>query len=189
MQQKIRCVLLGLGNQAFEHLTASVGHVDVEIIAGIDQDQKRWQLTQDKYPSLNLEFFESLDALESANVEFDAFILALPHHVYGDIWQKILTFNKPLLKEKPLGRDYQEAKNFMQLANNANCGLQTAIQRRQHPSYQFLANYMADNHIIIDEIHAHLHLGKGQQNPTQEFDLKWRGNRQQAGGGGWVSSN
>lgn len=183
MQQKIRCVLLGLGNQAFEHLTASIDHTDVEIIAGIDQDQSRWKLTQDKYVDLNLTFFASLQELKLANFTFDAFILALPHHVYTEIWQDILAFNKPLLKEKPLGRDYQEAKKFMQLAHDANCGLQTAIQRRQHPSYQFLAHYLSEQHLMIDEIHAHLHLGKGQQNPTQEFDLKWRGSRQQAGGG------
>lgn len=179
----IRAVILGLGNQAFEHLSASIGHEKVQIIAGIDRDVSRHDKVKAEFAELNLQFFDSLDALKESGLEFDAMILALPHDVYGHIWEDILAFGKPLLKEKPLGRDYQEAKTFMQKALKAGCGLQTAIQRRQHKSYQYLSNYINENHIIIKEVHAHLHLGKGSQNATVTPDLKWRGDRQKAGGG------
>lgn len=109
--------------------------------------------------------------------------MALPHHIYEQHWSVITSLHKPLLKEKPLGRDLYEARAFMLTAENQNCGLMTAIQRREHPSYQFLLKYIQDNQIKIDEIHAHLHLGKGKVSGDQENNLMWRGNKSQAGGG------
>lgn len=177
--EKLRCVVVGLGNQAFEHLQAAQNHPDVLIVAGVDQDVQRHY----KATSLltDMRCFFSLQELHESKLEFDAFILALPHHVYASIWQNILDFKKPLLKEKPLGRDYQEAKHFMSTAQASGCYLQTAIQRRQHPSYQFLASFIKQNGLRVDEIHAHLHLGKGGAN--NGANLGWRNDRKQAGGG------
>lgn len=184
-QVKIRCAILGLGNQAFEHVQASINHPDIEIVAGIDANRDRWQSTTHKFPMLTLNYFESLAQLQASNTDIDAFILALPHHAYESIWDEILAYGRPLLKEKPLGRDYQEAKHFMQSALHAKCGLQTAIQRRQHPSYQFLAEYLKKHQLTVTEIHAHLHLGKGKQDESVGVapNLGWRGERRTAGGG------
>ncbi len=181
--RKIQCAVLGLGNQAFEHLQASIDHPDISIVAGIDGNQARWDKAQQAFPSLELQCFADLADLQASGLLIDAFILALPHHVYEGIWPNLMQWGKPLLKEKPLGRDYQEAKDFMLQSRAAGCGLQTAIQRRQHPSYAFLAHYLKQHKLTPSEVHAHLHLGKGQENPTAEFDLGWRGDRGQAGGG------
>lgn len=183
MQNKIQCAILGLGNQAFEHLQASVNHPAISIVAGIEQNASIWNKAQEAFPSLELQCFTSLDELAASGIKIDAFILALPHHVYQGIWPSLMQWGKPLLKEKPLGRDYQEAKDFMQQSRAANCGLQTAIQRRQHPSYKFLADYLKEHKLTPTEVHAHLHLGKGQEIPNPAFDLGWRGDRSQAGGG------
>ncbi len=180
---KIQCAVLGLGNQAFEHLQASIDHPDIAIVAGIDRDAGRWVKAQHAFPSLELQCFAELDDLRGSGLVIDAFILALPHHVYEGIWPSLMQWGLPLLKEKPLGRDYQEAKDFMLQSRAAGCGLQTAIQRRQHPSYAFLARYLKQHKLTASEVHAHLHLGKGQENPSAEFDLGWRGDRRQAGGG------
>lgn len=183
MNTPIKAVIFGLGNQAFEHLDASVGHQDVQIIAGIDGNTDRHKEVCARFGELNLQCFQSLDELKASGLAFDALILALPHDVYGGIWADILALGKPLLKEKPLGRDYQEAKTFMDTAHNAHCELQTAIQRRQHASYQFLVKFLQKHKIKIQELHAHLHLGKGLQAAIDKPDLKWRGDRQKAGGG------
>ena len=180
-QDKIKCAILGLGNQAFEHLYASVEHPDIEIIAGVDQQKASHSKAQQQFPSLHC--FESLTDLQNSDLDIDALILALPHHAYEHIWADLMEWGKPLLKEKPLGRDYQEAKSFMQQAQQAQCGLQTAIQRRQHPSYKFLAEYLQQHQIAATEVHAHLHLGKGREDQYQQVDLGWRGKRLEAGGG------
>ena len=180
---KLRCVLFGLGNQAQEHLVAAFDHPDIEIIAGIDSSEEQWRIIQDDFPNANLQLFTSLEEMLSSDIEFDAFILALPHHAYHLIWSDILRCNKPILKEKPLGRNYQEARTFMQQASAAKCGLMTAIQRRTHPSYIYLAKYLNEHKLIADEVHTHLHLGKGSTDPSKSFDLKWRGDRMKSGGG------
>ncbi len=182
-EQKLRCVLFGLGNQAQEHLVASLYHPDIEIVAGIDSNTEQWHTIRSEYPSIEMQLFTSLEALLSSGMVYDAFIMALPHHAYQPIWSDILNCNKPILKEKPLGRNYQEARTFMQQASDAKCGLMTAIQRRTHPSYVYLAQYLSEHKLIPDEVHTHLHLGKGQVNPSQSFDLGWRGDRSESGGG------
>lgn len=187
-QSKLRCVLFGLGNQAQEHLLASLDHPDIEIIAGIDSHTQQWKVIRAAYPSVDMRFFDSLDALQSSGMAYDAFIMALPHHIYQSMWSDILDCHKPILKEKPLGRDYQEARTFMQQASDAKCGLMTAIQRRTHPSYVYLAKYLSQHKLIADEVHTHLHLGKGSTDPAQSFDLKWRGDRAMSGGGALIDA-
>lgn len=183
MTHKIRCVLLGLGNQAKEHLSAAINHNDVEIIAGIDPNPVQQASITAEFPTLELIMFSSLDNCIASGLDFDAFILALPHHVYEKNWTAITALHKPLLKEKPLGRNLYEARTFMHIAEQQQCGLMTAIQRREHASYQFLVHYIQTNNIKIDEIHAHLHLGKGSVFEEQANNLLWRGNKTQAGGG------
>lgn len=178
----IKAVIFGLGNQAFEHLNASLEHQEVQIVAGVEKNIERHEQVCKKFPTLNLQFFETLEALRDSSLEYDALILALPHDVYGDKWNDILSLGKPMLKEKPLGRDYQEAKTFMDKAREAGCGLQTAIQRRHHASYQYLAQFLKDECVQIYELHAHLHLGKGLR-IADKTDPNWRDSRQKSGGG------
>ena len=183
MTIKKQVVIIGLGKQAEEHIEATIGHPEIEIIAGIDTSVTRQQAISDQYPEINMPFFASLEDFLAQNLAFDAFILALPHHAYQGLWQPILACQKPILKEKPLGRHYQEARVFMTQANESGHGLMTAIQRRTHPSYVALVNYMSDQNLMANEIHAHLHLGKGKVNAGKPPDLGWRGDRAQSGGG------
>lgn len=91
----------------------------------------------------------------------------------------------PLLKEKPLGRTLEEAQDFLTRARTAGCPVQTAIQRRHHPSYSRLLALVRERRLQIHEAHAHMHLG---------FDLTasgasgWRSSRRHAGGGALLDS-
>lgn len=187
MQNRIRCALIGLGNQAMEHLTASIDHPDIEIVVGIDPSQECWEKVQNQFPQSKLKYFENLNTLKTSSIQIDAFILALPHHAYTKIWQELIDYGKPLLKEKPLGRDYQEALSFMQTAQQAQCGLQTAIQRRSHPSYKYLFEQIKPKRLNIYELSAHLHLGKEPQplqpNQSESNSSNWRAERSSSGGG------
>jgi predicted dehydrogenase len=184
----IRLAVIGLGNQAFEHIEAAHQHHDVKIVAGVDQSVIcRNKLMQFDAQIAVFEQLEDLLAMQQT-LALDGLILALPHHVYAKIWPTILAFKLPLLKEKPLGRDYAEAQHFLQCAEQQGCPLQTAIQRRHHPSYQALYQYIQTHQVHISEVHAHLHLGKGhvqshEAAPHHVPSLSWRGERQQAGGG------
>ena len=193
LQQPLRLALIGLGAQGDEHLDASKLCQQTRIIAGVDASPEQRQRIAQKYADLNLQLFDSVEALKTAqqqgHLSLDGLILALPHHVYTHVWQDILSFGVPLLKEKPLGRDYEEAQRFVEQADAARCSLQMAIQRRHHPSYTFLRYYLQKNSIQVNEVHAHLHLGKGQQTPPDAVIIapkdnpKWRDDRLKSGGG------
>lgn len=181
---KLRCVLVGLGNQGKEHLKAAIDHPDVDIVIAIDSCKEACLSVKEQMD--HLEVLTSLDELEDKVDCFDAFILALPHHIYGDILDKVVGFCKPILKEKPLGRTYLEAKKFMEYTTKKGIGLQTAIQRRNHGTYRRLLDYLNKKSPTIDEIYARLHLGKELKVHTSTKEQKnqnWRGDRARSGGG------
>lgn len=180
---KLRCALVGIGHQGREHLEAAMGHPDVDIVIAVDRSEVA-RLSVEEQAS-HIEVLTSLDELEDKADCFDAFILALPHHVYEDTLDKVIKFCKPILKEKPLGRDYLEAKRFMSEANKKGIGLQTAIQRRTHSTYRALLDYLKQTTPVIDEVYARLHLGKEfrVQTPAKAQVSNWRGDKVRSGGG------
>lgn len=183
MTSKIHVALIGMGSQGKEHIEAAQKHHQINIVAGVESSAEARKALALSYPDILL--FDNIAALKQASQDLglQGLILALPHHVYEENWQDILAFNLPLLKEKPLGRNYQEAQDFVLQANNKGIVLQTAIQRRHHPSYQFLRSYIQQQQLTIEEIHAHLHLGKKLQPPQANNTEKWRDLRLWSGGG------
>ena len=183
MTSQINVALIGMGSQGKEHLEAAQKHTKINIVAGVESSAEARQALAQAYPNIRL--FNDIAALKQASTALglQGLILALPHHVYEHNWQDILAFNLPLLKEKPLGRNYQEAQDFVLQANKKGIILQTAIQRRHHPSYKFLREYIQQEQLTIEEIHAHLHLGKKPQAPQASNTEKWRDLRLWSGGG------
>ncbi len=183
MTSQIHVALIGMGSQGKEHIEAAQKHTQIKIIAGVESSPEARQALAQTYPHISL--FDDIAALKQAsqNLGLQGLILALPHHVYENNWHDILAFNLPLLKEKPLGRNYQEAQDFVLQANQKGIALQTAIQRRHHPSYKFLRDYIQQEQLTIEEIHAHLHLGKKPQPSQVNNTEKWRDLRLWSGGG------
>jgi len=122
-------------------------------VAGFDINEQTRNSAADKRPTLKLA--SSLDALMKHHL--DGLILALPHHVYAEEWEKLLSFGLPILKEKPLGRNLTEARSFVRKAWEKECPLQTAIQRREHPSYKHLLNLLKERK--VSDVHFAMHLG------------------------------
>lgn len=88
-----------------------------------------------------------------------------------------------MLKEKPLGRDIKEAQHFVNTAREQGCPIQTAIQRRQHPSYIFVKDQLKNQ--TITELRAHLHLGFAIELDSPNT---WRSDRKTSGGGALLDS-
>lgn len=172
-----RLALIGLGNQGQEYLKAARLSNEIDLVAVVDKDIHILEQTKSHYADLNLDFHDRNDALRQ--YQLDGLILALPHHCYIDVWDEILALRIPLLKEKPLGRTLDEARAFLEQARENGCPLQTAIQRRHHPTYQALKRKLTEQRVIVKEAHAHLHLGFS----TQGDDDSWRGRQDMAGGG------
>lgn len=187
IERCLNLAIIGLGNQAREHLDAALNLDQVRIVAGVDlqvNDSAFREALAAQYRGLIL--FDALEQLlqQKETLGLQGLILALPHHVYSRCWDDLLKFGLPLLKEKPLGRDFAEAHDLVGRARAAGCPLQTAIQRRRHDSYDFLYRYLMSHQLTVHEVHAHLHLGKGNPPGSQVTSTGgWRSNRQNSGGG------
>ncbi|MDD5272715.1 MAG: Gfo/Idh/MocA family oxidoreductase [Methylovulum sp.] len=179
MATKIRLGLIGLGNQGQEYLRAMDCCRHTEIVAGYDLSQAALDKTRREYPDLILA--QCLGQLKALHL--DGLVAALPHHCYEGIWAELLDFNCPILKEKPLGRTIREAQQFISAAKQQGCPIQTAIQRRQHPSYICLAERLKGQ--SIRELSVHMHLGF---NPDTGASDSWRSQRPTAGGGALLDS-
>lgn len=181
MVSPVNLAVIGLGAQAREHLAASRDMPGIRIVAGVDASPEAASAAKTLCPGLRI--FSSIRELLAGHeaLGLQGLVLALPHHAYAPEWANILLFGLPLLKEKPLGRNYEEAQRFVAQSVEAGCPLQTAIQRRHHPSYGFLRDRLAESASRIDEVHGHLHLGKPPRSPAQADG--WRNDREQSGGG------
>jgi len=176
--------LFGLGNQGLEHLIASQTSKHVHICAAFDKSSKQRSIMKKQYPQLNI--VESAEAL--LNMPLDGYILALPHHVYQleqsnsgiSLWEALMKRGLPILKEKPLARNIHEARSFTKQAREANIYLQTAIQRRNHPSYKELKSLIRSHDIC--EINLTMNLGFNNP-PKDNTTDNWRESRVNAGGG------
>jgi len=171
----LRLGLIGLGNQGREHLAAALGCTDFKFVCGFDPQPQ----AMEKAKQLQSDLVCLSDLAEFSAYQLDGLVLALPHFVYDTLWQPILQLQLPLLKEKPLGRNLDEAMNLLTQAKAAGCAVQTAIQRRHHPSYVFLKDFLLREKCQVTEAHAKLHLGfaRGPQTET------WRQQKQLSGGG------
>lgn len=174
---KLRLALIGLGNQGQEHLLGMQDSQHTTFVAGVDESALQRQNTQNRYPDLPL--FDSLDALaqQAHALQIDGLVLCLPHHCYETVWPKVAALQLPVLKEKPLARNVEEARKLTAAIPSRK--LKTAIQRRHHPSYRQLKQQLQADQAGIREISVWLHLGR--KNHTIQGD--WRGNQNHSGGG------
>ena len=180
----LRLALIGLGPQGAEHLDAVGSAADVQFVAGVEMRAEQREKVARQYPALRGHLYARIGELRAESL--DALVLALPHHAYAEVWDEIVGLGLPLLKEKPLARNQEEARHFLNTARQAGCQLQTAIQRRHHPSYQHLRQVLRDSGETIREVHAHLHLGFGLPKTAQAGEAgkhTWRDDPKQSGGG------
>lgn len=178
-KKKFRLALIGLGNQGLEHLQGEPFSERCCFVAGVDPDASRHAAALQHTPEIQL--FDNLGALlaQREALRLDGLVLCLPHHAYITVWPELIATGLPMLKEKPLGRNLEEARYLSGSAQRN--GLKTAIQRRHHASYLQLKSCLTAAPTVIEEIRIWLHLGR----PLEQIPdaLNWRTNPQSAGGG------
>jgi predicted dehydrogenase len=173
-EDKVRLGLVGLSKQGREHLEAAAACSSACFVAGCDSDEAIRAGCSAAFPQLSCHAGIA-SMLQAEPVE--GLVLALPHHVYAEIWPEVTASGLPVLKEKPLGRTLREALTFLDLGSRPGVHLRTGIQRRRHPSYARLKQELSGSDVRAVE--AVLHLGF---NPD-ERPRGWRGEPAKAGGG------
>lgn len=171
----IKLAMIGLGNQGQEHLAAAKMCQHACFVAGMDASADTVRRTAERYPDLWLT--TSVDELLNPANKLDGMVMALPHHIYPEVMGKVIQAGLPILKEKPLARTMEEAREFIRMATRGKVVLQTAIQRRTHPSYRFLKQAIAATTVLQADFALNLGIARvpGAEN--------WRTERTRSGGG------
>jgi len=173
----VNVALIGLGKQGMEYLEGQKHCDQLNIVAGCDSNSEQRAYIAEQYPDIKL--VEDVQALSTMNL--DGIIMALPHHIYEKVWDSALELQCPILKEKPLGRTLTEARSFERRAKEKQCPLQTAIQRRDHPSYIRLKKELEGK--VVSNISLTMNLGFSGQKT-----VGWRDARKNSGGGALLDS-
>lgn len=176
MDRPMKFGLIGAGRQGREHLVASTA---ASIVAAVDGDRATAEALHADHPDVRV---HGTVAEMAAAEQLDGLVVAVPHHVAPEIWRDLLSTGLPMLKEKPLARSLSEALELLAEAENAGVPVVTAVQRRNHPSYQHLAECLVGQR--VHAVSATLHLGFD----PNELPTGWRGDPVQAGGGALLDS-
>ena len=102
----------------------------------IDNDYELLKKLYDQNKYILLPDFKELNT-----INYDIALICLPHYLHKDITLSLLTSNKMIIKEKPLGfnsSDIKEYRNVMQKYSNYK--LFTIVQRNYNPSFKEARN-------------------------------------------------
>ena len=105
----------------------------------IDNDFKLLQKLYDPNKYILLQDFKDLNT-----IDYDIAIICLPHYLHKDITLSLLSSNKMVIKEKPLGfnsSDIEEYQNIMRKYSNYR--LFTIVQRNFNPAFKESRNKLS----------------------------------------------
>ena len=99
-------------------------------------------------------WYGSYDAVLN-DPQVDMVYIPLPNHLHKEWVEKCIDAAKPVLCEKPLGMDANEAEAMIQKAQDANVPLMEGFMYRFHPMWQHVRNIVRTNQIgSVQYIHT-----------------------------------
>ena len=172
--EKLHVGQIGIGGMGRGHLRAILKSDMVELVAICDINR---ELLNKKARELGVEAYEDYkDLLENRNVE--ACVVVLPHWLYPEVVSYAAKRGVHILKEKPLGRTFREAKVMVDAAEAAGVKLMVATQRRYAETFSRVPELLRAGEIgNIFIVRGHYIFNM----PGEDFG--WRSWRKKAGGG------
>lgn len=134
MSKELRVSLLGLGRAGGFHIQSMGLLSNAKLVSVYDIDLEKAELVASKQGCAAAKSGE--EAIDRSDV--DAVIVATPTNAHFEFSKMALEAKKPLLTEKPLGRDVNEIDTCFELAASNGVPLMVAFQRRFDPSFASL---------------------------------------------------
>ncbi len=126
---KIKLGIAGLGGIAqIIHLPILSKMDGVEIVAVCDSDYSKCKSIASKYNIKKC--YKDIEKLLEENTEISAVIIATQTNVHKDIAIKCLEAEKDVLVEKPIARNYKEAKGIVDAAKKSKRKIMVAMNNR-----------------------------------------------------------
>jgi len=148
MTAKLKVGIIGLGSMGSTHLDIYSKISDVEVIAIADSIQSRLDGSSKAEGNISgqaeggvtgLSATKYLDGMELIkNPDIDIVDICVGTDLHFVFVEAALSKGKHVLVEKPLARSYDEAKKIVQLAENSECYVMSAMCLRYWPAWVYL---------------------------------------------------
>ncbi|MGA8265900.1 MAG: Gfo/Idh/MocA family oxidoreductase [Ignavibacteriaceae bacterium] len=173
--QKTRVAVIGLGGVAqLIHLPNLIKLNSVEVVAVADVNKSRLAIVSDKF-NIKERYTDYNELL--AKSEIEAVIVSTPTNTHKEIAIAALKAKKDVLVEKPLARNYTEAKPIVDSAKRNKKKLMVGLNLRYRPDAMLLKSL-----INSDEIGTPNYV-KASWVRRQSSREKWFTKKAESGGG------
>lgn len=173
---KVKLGIVGLGGiSQIIHMPILSKMDDVEISAVCDSDISKCKNIASKY---NIKkYYKDVDRMLEENPEMSAVIIAAQTNVHKNISIKCLEAEKDILVEKPIARNYNEAKGIVEAAKKSKRKIMVAMNNRFRNDMMMQRTFTK-----AKEIGDIFYVKAGWVKP-QSSNQKWMLERDKSGGG------
>ncbi|MEO8446932.1 MAG: Gfo/Idh/MocA family oxidoreductase [bacterium] len=173
---KIKLGIVGLGGIAqIIHLPMLSKMEDVEIVAVCDSDAAKCKSIALRY---NIKkYYRDVDKMLEENPEMSAVVIATQTNVHKDVSIKCLQAEKDVLIEKPIARNYKEAKAIVDAAKKSKRKLMVAMNNRFRNDMMMQRTFTKAKEI------GEIFYVKAGWVKHQSSNQKWMLEREKSGGG------
>ncbi len=166
MSKYKRLGIVGAGLIGRKHIQASISANNVKIEAVVDVDESAKKIAR----SNSLSYFSSVEEM-LASQELDGVIIATPNNLHIEGALPCINKGIPVLIEKPLSADINEAKEMLSLAQSKNVDILTGFFRRYNPVVSAAKKAISSGEIgDIVSVSCNFWIYKNKD----YFDVKWR---------------
>ncbi|MBP9191186.1 MAG: Gfo/Idh/MocA family oxidoreductase [Ignavibacteria bacterium] len=173
---KVKIAIVGLGGiTQVVHLPILSKMDDVEITAVCDSDLSKCRNIAKKY---NVEkYYKDVDKMLNENPEVSAVIIATQTNFHKDVSLKCLQAEKDILIEKPIARNYIEAKKIVDAAKTHKRKIMVAMNNRFRNDMMLQRTFTK-----AKELGEIFYIKAGWIRP-QSSNQKWMLEKEKSGGG------
>lgn len=173
---KVKLAIVGLGGIAqIIHMPILSKMEEVEITAVCDSDLSKCKNIASRY---NVgKYYKDLEKMLEENPEISAVIIAAQTNVHKDISIKCLEAEKDILIEKPIARNYKEAKEIVEAARTNKRKVMVAMNNRFRNDMMMQRTFTK-----AKELGEIFYVKAGWVKP-QSSNQKWMLEKDKAGGG------
>ena len=176
--EKLKIGFIGAGRVADVHYHALVKYIDMaKLVAFCDV---RPDAIDDRQEEWNVPGFQSFDTMLD-EVDLDAVVVLLPHNIHLEVMEKCLARKLPVLLEKPLAANMEEAEKIVELVEQSEVPVLVGHNGLFHPAMDRVIQFVEEGWI-------------GKPLMASAKSLQWLGfkpwdfrmSREKTGGGAWV---
>lgn len=176
--KQLSIIVIGLGHQSVDdHLPAIKESSLIKLLGVCDIDVTTAKEVGRLYGVKYADGVEGL--LNKLGQKPDAALVAVPHHEYLPIIEKVALKQIHIIKEKPFATNIEEALKIQEIVKKNNVSLQITLQRRYNPIF-ITFNQLIKRIGKIYSIEARYTLN------IARLDNGWRASKLTAGGGALI---